>query len=264
MVRIGALDMLENVPPAIVWPIASPLLSDPSRGVRIRAVSLLAAVPPANQPSGDRAQFDRAAGEFIAAQQLNADRPESRAALGNFYARRGLTSQAEAEYNAALRLSPEFTPAAINLADLYRSLGQDSEGERVLRSAVGVSPRDAAAHHALGLALVRQKRLSDALAELRLAAELEPGQARYVYVYAVGLNSAGRPKEAMAVLGENLRQHPNDRDTLLALIGFSRDAGDVTAALGFAERLSQLMPGDPQISRLLDILRQEATAPGAQ
>jgi predicted CXXCH cytochrome family protein len=264
MVRIGALDMLENVPPAIVWPIASPLLSDPSRGVRIRAVSLLAAVPPANQPSGDRAQFDRAAGEFIAAQQLNADRPESRAALGNFYARRGLTSQAEAEYNAALRLSPEFTPAAINLADLYRSLGQDSEGERVLRSAVGVSPRDAAAHHAFGLALVRQKRLSEALAELRLAAELEPGQARYVYVYAVGLNSAGRPKEAMAVLGENLRQHPNDRDTLLALIGFSRDAGDVTAALGFAERLSQLMPGDPQISRLLDILRQEATAPGAQ
>jgi hypothetical protein len=42
MVRIGALDMLEGVQPNQIWPLASPLLSDPSRGVRIRSVSLLA------------------------------------------------------------------------------------------------------------------------------------------------------------------------------------------------------------------------------
>jgi HEAT repeat protein len=37
MVRIGALDMLANVPPAQLWPLAAPLLSDSKRGVRIRA-----------------------------------------------------------------------------------------------------------------------------------------------------------------------------------------------------------------------------------
>ena len=37
---------------------------------------------------------------------LNADRPEARAALGNFHARRGETAEAEAEFQAALRLSP--------------------------------------------------------------------------------------------------------------------------------------------------------------
>ena len=31
--------------PAQIWPLAAPLLSDPSRGVRLRAVALLAAVP---------------------------------------------------------------------------------------------------------------------------------------------------------------------------------------------------------------------------
>ena len=65
MVRIGALDMLENVPAGQIWPLASPLLADPVRGVRIRAASLLAAVPTAGQPPPDRARFEQAAREFI-------------------------------------------------------------------------------------------------------------------------------------------------------------------------------------------------------
>ena len=64
------------------------------------------------------------------------------------------------------------------------------------------------------------------MSELRRAAELEPEQARYAYVYAVALHSAGRGSEAMTVLKDNLARHPDDRDTLLALISFSRDAGD--------------------------------------
>ena len=47
MVRIGALDVLEGVPGTQLWPILSPLLSDSSRGVRIKAASLLADVPSA-------------------------------------------------------------------------------------------------------------------------------------------------------------------------------------------------------------------------
>jgi Flp pilus assembly protein TadD len=67
-------------------------------------------------------------------------------------------------------------------------------------------------HHALGLALVRAKRLDEAIAELRQAAELDPDQARYVYVYAVALNSAGRRDDAIDTLKESLTRHPNDRD----------------------------------------------------
>ena len=112
--------MLDGLPSNRIWPLVSPLLSDASRGVRIRAVSVLATVPIASQPSADQAAFGQAMAEFIAAQRLNADRPEARATLGNFYARRGLTGPAENEYEAALRLSPQYAPAAINLADLYR------------------------------------------------------------------------------------------------------------------------------------------------
>ena len=139
MVRIGALDMLEGAAGDQLWPLVSPLLSDPVRGVRIRAASLLAAVPAASQPAADRERFERAAAEFVAAQRLNADRPEARTTLGSFLCAARPRAEAEAEYKAALRLSPQFAPAAINLADLYRQLGRDGEGEAVLRAAIVAS-----------------------------------------------------------------------------------------------------------------------------
>ena len=63
---------------------------------------------------------------------------------------------------------------------------------------------DAGALHALGLALVRLKRSDEALDLLRRAAEAEPERARYAYVYAVGLNSAGRGSEAVRVLKKKI------------------------------------------------------------
>ena len=51
MVRIGALDMLENLPAGQIWPLVSPLLVDPVRGVRIRAASLLAPSGPSREPA---------------------------------------------------------------------------------------------------------------------------------------------------------------------------------------------------------------------
>ena len=202
LVRIGALEMLQNVPPAQIWPFASPLLSDPSRGVRIQAASLLAGVPTASQPPADREQFERTATEFVAAQRFNADRPESRSALGSFFAKRGQAADAEAEYKTALRLSPQYAAAAVNLADLYRALGREAEGETVLRTALVASPQNAGLHYALGLNLVRLKRTDEALPELGRAAELDPSQARYAYVYAVALHSAGRVAEALTELKE--------------------------------------------------------------
>jgi predicted CXXCH cytochrome family protein len=263
VVRIGALDMLENLPAGQIWPWVSPLLADPVRGVRIRAVSLLAAVPAASQPEADRARFDAAAEEFVAAQRSNAERPEARTTLANFYWQRGLAADAETEYRAALKLSPQYPTAAINLSDLYRQLGRDGEGERTLRAALAVTPRDAGLHHALGLALTRLKRPDDALAEFRRAAEVEPADPRYQYVYAVALHSAGRADEAMTVLKEALKGHPGNHEILLALVSFSRSAGDATTALGYAEQLAVITPDDRSLARLIEDLRQ-AAGPRAQ
>ena len=260
VVRIGALDMLEALATQQLWPLASASLSDPVRGVRIRAAELLASVPASSRPASDGDAFERAAAEFVASQKFNADRPDARTSLGNFYVRKGNTTGAEAEYRAAIRLDPTFSAAAVNLSDLYRQLGRDGDGERVLRDALSRSEQNAALHHALGLALVREKKPDAALAELGRAAALEPAQARYSYVYAVGLNSMGRRDDALAVLKSTLQQHPNDRDTLLAVIIFSREGNDLAAALEYAERLARLVPEDRGISNLIDEIRRQKSS----
>ncbi|MGZ5545738.1 MAG: cytochrome c3 family protein, partial [Limisphaerales bacterium] len=82
MVRIGSLDMLDRLPLEQRISVITPLLTDPVRGERIRAVALLAGVPDAQFPAGTRERFDRAAAEFIAALRLNADRPEANSTVG--------------------------------------------------------------------------------------------------------------------------------------------------------------------------------------
>ncbi len=257
MVRIGALDMLENARAEDVWPLAAPSLADSVRGVRVRAADLLAAVPAASLSGADRQNFDRAAAEFIAAQRLNADRPEARLTLGSFFARRGETAQAEAEYKAALKIAPQFAPAAVNLADLYRQTQRDGDGEAVLRAALAASPRDAGLHYALGLALIRLKRPGEALGELRQASELAPENAHDVYVYAIALNSTGRGDEARKVLLDALARRPDNRDLLTGLVQISRQAGDLASALKYAERLASLMPNDQDLARFVEELRRQ-------
>jgi tetratricopeptide (TPR) repeat protein len=256
VVRLGALDMLEGLPAGQLWSVAGTGLTDQVRGVRIRAAELLASVPASGLSKADREVFAGAAAEFVSAQRLNADRPEARTALGNFAARQGNVGEAEAEYRAALRLDPQFAAAAVNLADLYRDRGRDNEGAQVLREAIARSAQNASLHHALGLTLVRLGRSDIALDELRRAAELDPARARYAYVYAVGLQSAGRRGDAVAVLKANLQLHPNDRDSLAAMVNFSRENGDVAGALEYAQRLARQLPGDAGLARLIDDLRR--------
>ena len=126
------------------------------------------------------------------------------------------------------------------------------------------SPRDAGLHHALGLVLVRLGRRDEAVAELRQAAELAPEQARYAYVYAIGLHSTGHAAEAAAVLRDSLKRHPDDRAILGALISFSRDAGDFATALQYAERLAAITPDDHAVKALVESLRRAAKKPDGQ
>ncbi|HEX7217255.1 MAG TPA: cytochrome c3 family protein [Methylomirabilota bacterium] len=258
LVRRAAAAALEGVEPARrVEPLA-PLLDDSVRAVRLEVARLLAGAPREHLTDAQRAAFDHAYGEYVAAERFNADRPESHLNLALLYGAQRRTAEAEAELRTALVLDPRFVPAAVNLADLYRAGGRDPEGERVLRDVLAADPRSAAAHHALGLLLVRAKRQADALRELETAARLAPDRARYTYVYAIGLDGAGRRRQAIDVLERSLLRHPYDRDTLSALIAFTRESGEPRRALDYARRLAALDPGSPETAQLVKRLEAEA------
>jgi Flp pilus assembly protein TadD len=78
---------------------------------------------------------------------------------------------------------------------------------------------------------------------------------------AIALHSAGRSDEAMTILRDGLAKHPEDRDILLALMRFSRDAGDIRSALEYAERLARIAPHDQQLAHAIEDLRSPLNTP---
>ncbi|MEN8761216.1 MAG: hypothetical protein ABF290_02195 [Thiogranum sp.] len=77
---------------------------------------------------------------------------------------------------------------------------------------------------------MRQRRTDEGIEELRLASTSAPDNARYIYVYAIALNSTGKPEQAVLVLQGAHNRHPNNRDILSCLVAFHRDMGNDAAA----------------------------------
>jgi predicted Zn-dependent protease len=208
--------------------------------LRIAAARLLAVVP-ASQWSPDQATaFQRASREFIETQRQNSDRADARVALGTFLAELGDVAGGQAELQSAIRLEPQFIPAYVNLADVYRSAGRDTDGEQLLRDGLLRAPTNPMLHYALGLVLTRLKRADTALQEFARAASLEPGNARFSYVHAIALHSAGNAGAAIAKLEATLAAHPRDGDVLAALAAFASERGDSTQAKRYRDRLHAL------------------------
>jgi tetratricopeptide (TPR) repeat protein len=256
LVRRAALTVAEGVDLRGRLQLAFPLLEDPVRTVRMEAARVLASVPDSELTLSQRSLIAGGLAEYEEAQRFNADRAESRLNLGWLHIQRGELGNAEKEYLKALEMVPWFSSAYVNLADLYRSQSREAEGEQLLRRGLERAADPGDVHHALGLLLVRRKRLSEALPELQRAADLHPNWPRYVYVYGVALHSAGQVTKALAVLENAHRSFPVDREILMALTTMSREVGAASAALDYARKLLELTPQDPGLQRLVEELKK--------
>jgi Flp pilus assembly protein TadD len=159
LVRMAAIDVLAMLRDQRRLSLATQLLADPVRAVRIEAARAL----------GTNLT------EWMAVQRFNGDTAAAHVNLGTMYTERGDLESARQEFEVAQRLEPYFAPAAANLADLYRAQGRDDVGERVLREALTRTPEVSTLHYALGLLLARRNDRPAALVELRRAVDLAPG-----------------------------------------------------------------------------------------
>ncbi|SFV33222.1 doubled CXXCH domain-containing protein [Hyphomicrobium facile] len=255
-IRAAAVSVIAGAAPETRRSLLAPSLRDETRLVRMDAARAIAGEAEQNLSADDRASFEKALAEYIDAQMFNAERPESHANLGTLYRDRGKLSDARAAFARAIEIDPTFVPAVISLAELKR--GQDDEigAEAVLRKSLDGNPRSGGLWHALGLSLIRQKRLPEAMAALAKAAELAPEDPRFSYVYGVALHDTGKPREAVEALKSALTRHPYDRDILWALAKYEIEAGDDASALARAELLNHLEPERSDIAQLLGELRQ--------
>ena len=178
LVRLGAARAVEALPPRERVRIGARLLWDPVRAVRVEAASSFADVPDAELESEARAAFDRSLDEYRLAQRANAERPESHVNLGVVNQKRGNLAAARRDYDRATAIAPWFIPAWINLADLLRTEGREEEAGAALRRALEVDAENAAARHAYGLWLVRQKRTAEGARRAAAGGGARPGRAR--------------------------------------------------------------------------------------
>jgi Flp pilus assembly protein TadD len=198
------------------------LLGDRTLSVRLEAAGVLAQIPPGDLPSSLAGVRGRALEAYVAVQRFNADRPDGQLNMATGLGALGRTGEALAAMREAIRLDPTFVPAYVNLADAYRMQGDEAAAERVLREALPHAGSTGSVHHALGLTLVRQRRLNDALPLLAEAARREPGNTRFTIVHAVALHDAGRRPEALRVLKTFLSRRPDDRQAQELLETYSR------------------------------------------
>jgi Tfp pilus assembly protein PilF len=217
----------------------------------MEAARILANVPDSQMTSGRLSARQSAMAEYLDYLTLNADWPAENVNLGNLYLRQHNVEAAITAYERAIELDPRFVGAYVNLADAYRQQGRDDEGERQLRRGLLLSPNAADLHHALGLLLVRKTDKTAALQEFEVAAKLAPDNARYAYVYAIGLNSAGKQREALTVLKAANARQPYNLDILSALISIRREAGDTQAALVYARKAAEALPDNKEITQLI-------------
>lgn len=249
-VRLAALGMIEPLDHVNRVLSASPALADPVRGVRIEAARLLADVPD-SQLSAAQLEARAAAGrELEQSLALEADWPSGKLNLGNLRLRQGRAAEAIAAYERAIAMDPKFPGAYVNLADALRQQGREPEAEKILRQGLAVMP-DANLHYALGLLLTRKKESGAALKEFVKAARLAPDNARYAYVEAIAVHSAGQRDQALVILRSANKRHPGNLDILSALLSMSRESGDRQAALGYARELAGLLPDNANIKGLV-------------
>lgn len=183
LVRRTAANALAGAPPEVRAQWLKPLLTDPVKAVRIAAARWLAGVPTTSWDENDLKSLKATTQEFIAVQHFNADRPEALSDLGMFYADQNDWPKAEALLKQAMAMETHSPAAALNLADVYRAQRREDDSQALIRDVIRQHPNNAAAHHALGLSLVRQHRNTEALTALRKATQLEPGNPQYAYVF---------------------------------------------------------------------------------
>jgi tetratricopeptide (TPR) repeat protein len=225
MVRMAAAHQLQNFPAASKMRLGLPLLKDPVKSVRIATTASLLDLNVQELTQQQAALFTKALREYRKSLESLQDRPEGHTSLAELAMRERKFSEAVEHYQEAIRLDPMFVPAYVNWAQMLAELNQESAAVDVLRQGINANPNSAALFHSLGLSKVRQKNLAEALSHLETAANKAPENARFSYVYAVGLQNVGRVDEAVRVLEQSRQRHPFHIESLIALANYYQQLG---------------------------------------
>ncbi len=257
LVRASAVSGLEQSALDELLPTLTPLLRDPVRAVRMEAARVLAPAL-ASVTGSDREILAGALAEYEQVQLSLADTAAAHLNLGVIHNATGDTGRALDDYMTALEREQGFTPASINMANLLNRLGRNPEAEQVLIDAIAQNGEEGELYYSLGLLQGEMNRMAAATANLERAADLLPGRPRVRYNYGLALQRMDRRGEAEAQFLESYRVGPEDPSVVQALAIFYVQDARWDEALEWAERLVDMLPGEPGARLFLDEIRRNS------
>jgi len=255
IVRLAAVEATLALPPAARVDLVQRFLTDDRLALRVAAARSLAAAR-GGLSARRQDDFDRALGEYLEAQAINADRPEGVLNAAAVQIDQGRYAEAEELLSGGVARFPLEPALAISLADVYQQTGRGPEALELLRGVTESGPGNPSAALALGFALVRAGQPEQALVQFERAAAAAPDEPEFQYVLAVAENDSGAAESAVSRLRAAHQRFPGHADTLFALATMLRDAGAGEEALNFARELAAARPGDQSAVTLLRELEQ--------
>ncbi|WP_415408043.1 multiheme c-type cytochrome [Sulfurovum sp. CS9] len=238
-IRRSALQALEAFPPKMRMKKTFEMLNDPVKIVRIEAARQLAAFSLGEVDKKTKDLLEKAFDEYEKTLLFTAERPESQLSLGVFYTNRKMLEKARMAYEEAIRLQPQFVPAYINYNEFLLRSGESQKGFDILQKGLANVPEIAILHHALGLWYVRNKESEKAIVELKKAAQLDEGNARFSYVYAIAIGEKD-PKEAIKILEEAYPKHTGNLQIVSGLVYYYKQTGDAKKSEMYEKKLKDL------------------------
>lgn len=291
LVRVATARAVRNLPHDLAYvDRVKTLLRDPNRAARVEVVPWLANFRDRSLGADYDRLLKKAIDEYIASQEVVADRAGSHVNLAVLYLALNQPQKAATQYQHAIRINPEFLPARNNLGLLYADLGRFGQAEEVFREALEIdpdflpaldnlarlhyrqgnlaraeslfnelvekAPEDGEVRFSLGLLLAEiPGRMEDAAAQLSEAARLMPQNARVHYNLGLVLQHLDRLSRAEAVLRRACELDPQDTQAQQALLLVLVEAEKWEQAQAMAERIHQRIPS-PQTRAMLDAIRQ--------
>lgn len=191
----------------------------------------------------DHALGDKAAGveHFQIMMSRFPDSVWTHVLLGDAYFKTSKDAQARQEYLTAVKSAPDLFEPNFRLAYMDFEAGQYASSVRFYQRALAAKPRHTEANVYLGEALRRERRLPEAIAQLRHAIQLDPASSLAYDSLSKALADSDRLPDAVTTLLAAERQFPDNsafpamRARLLQRMGKVEEAGRA------AHRAAQIM-----------------------
>jgi tetratricopeptide (TPR) repeat protein len=190
--------------------------------------------------------------------------------LGRLYKDTGDLTRAEGHLREALRLNPHLDAVYFDLAEIYAQRGDIDKAEEQYRILLGEEPNNLKARELLFRLLISEKRLEDALKELRTLRAAVSNDSGISLRIAILLIQLEQYDEALKVLDEMARSDPGDDQILFytALIKERQSdpegaiellraiKGDTELAIDAKVRLAFLLKETGAVSEALKVLEE--------